>query len=50
MGFVAVVEVGGVVADFVGQIDKLSFERRTLVEEIFREFRDVSPGRNRASV
>ncbi len=36
MGFVAVVEVGGVVGDFVGQVDELGFERRALVEQIFR--------------
>ena len=39
MGFVAVVEVGGVVADFVGQVDELGFERRALVEQILGEFR-----------
>ena len=38
MGFVAVVEVGGVVGDFVGQVDQLGFERRALVEQIFGEF------------
>jgi hypothetical protein len=37
MGFVAVVEVGGVVGDFVGEVDELSFERRALVEQIFGE-------------
>ena len=39
MRFVAVVEVGGVVGDLVGQVDELGFERRTLVEQIFGEFR-----------
>ncbi len=39
MGFVAVVKVGGVVGDFVGQVDELGFERRALVEQIFGEFR-----------
>ena len=35
MSFVSVVEVGGVVGDFVGQVDQLSFERRALVQQIF---------------
>ena len=35
VGFIAVIEIGGVVGDFVGQIDELRFERRTLVEQIF---------------
>ena len=39
MGFVAVVEVGGVVADLIGQVDELGFERRALVEQILRQFR-----------
>jgi hypothetical protein len=33
--FETVVEVGGVVGDFVDQVDELGFERRALVEEIF---------------
>ena len=37
MRFVAVVEVGGVVGDLVDEIDELRFDRRTLVEQIFRE-------------
>ncbi len=37
MRFVAVVEVGGVVGDFVDEVDELSLERRALVEEIFGE-------------
>ena len=39
MGFVAVVEVGGVVADFVGQVDELGFERRTLIEQVLGQLR-----------
>ena len=35
MRFVAVVEVGGVVGDFIGEVDELGFERRALVEKIF---------------
>src|SRR6266567_4222806 len=38
MSFVSVVEIGGVVGDFVGQIDQLGFERRALVEQVFRKF------------
>src|SRR5208282_4949461 len=38
MGFVAVIEVGSAVGNFVGDIDELSFERRTKVEQIFGEF------------
>src|SRR5450631_4862281 len=34
-GFQGVVEVGGVVGDFVDAIDELGFERRAKVEEIF---------------
>ena len=33
-GVEAVVEIGSEIGDFVGQIDQLGFERRTLVEEI----------------
>ncbi len=32
--FEAVVEVGSVVTDFVGQVDQLCFKRRTLVEQV----------------
>ena len=38
VSFVAVVEVGGVVGDFVGQIDELGFERRPLIKQIFSQF------------
>ena len=37
MGFIAVVEVGRVVRDFVGQVDELCFERRPLIEQILGE-------------
>lgn len=40
-GFAGVVEVGGVVRDFVNAVDELSFERRAEIEEIFREFRKL---------
>ena len=36
-GVEAVVEVGGEVGDFVGEVDELGFERRELVEEVFGE-------------
>src|ERR1035438_5142503 len=39
--FVAIVEVGGVVGNLVGKIDKLRFERRALIEQILGEFRMV---------
>ena len=35
MRFIAVVEIGGVVGDFVGQVDELGLERRTLVQQVF---------------
>ena len=47
--FVAVVEVGGVVGDLVGQVDELGFERRTLVEQVLGEFGMRFWRRNRAS-
>src|SRR4029077_6089103 len=37
--FVAIVEVGGVVGNLVGQVDKLRFERRLLIEQILGKFR-----------
>ena len=46
---VAVVEIGGAVSDLVGQVDELRLERRTLVEQIFGEFRMFLRRRNRAS-
>ena len=36
--FVTIVEVGCTVGDFIGDIDELSFERRTKVEQILGEF------------
>ena len=38
-GFEAVVEVGGEIGDFVGEVDELGFEGRELAEEIFRQLR-----------
>src|SRR5215472_9003308 len=35
----SVIELGGVVGDFVDQVDQLRFERRTLVKEVLRKFR-----------
>src|SRR5246500_5574550 len=37
--FVAVIEIGGVVGDFVREVDQLGLQRRTLVEEILCQFR-----------
>ena len=34
----AIVEVGGEVGDFVGEIDQLRLERRSKIEEVFGEF------------
>src|SRR5260221_7825815 len=42
-GFVGIVEVGGVVGNFVGQIDELCFERRTLIEDVLVKLR-MLPG------
>jgi len=39
VGFVAVVEIGSVIADLIGQVDELGFERRALVEQIFGQVR-----------
>ena len=36
-GLIAVVEIGCVVRDFVGQIDELRLQRRALIEQIFRQ-------------
>jgi hypothetical protein len=36
--FVAIVQIGGVVGNLVGQVDELRFERRALVEQIFGQF------------
>ena len=47
--FVAVVEVGGVVGNLVDEIDQLRFERRALVEQIFRERPEIPPRSNRAN-
>ena len=38
VGFIAVIEIGGVVGNFVGQIDELGFERRPLIEQVLRQF------------
>src|SRR5579872_1325609 len=38
MSFVAVIEIGSVVGDFVGEVDELGLERRTLVEYVLHEF------------
>jgi len=37
-GFEAVVQVGGEVGDFVGEVDELGFKGRELAEEVFGEF------------
>ncbi len=36
-GVETVVEIGGEIRDFVGEVDELSFEGRKLVKEIFRQ-------------
>jgi hypothetical protein len=41
MRLVAIIQIGGIVGDFVGEIDELRFERRALIEQVFREFRMV---------
>ena len=41
VSFESVIEVGGVVGDFVGQVDELGFQRRALVEQIFGEIRMI---------
>ena len=45
----AVVKIGGVVGDFVHQIDQLRFERRALIEKIFGELREIPRRNNRAN-
>ncbi len=44
LGGVGVVEVGGVVGDFVGKVDDLRFERRPLLGQITVEFRGFAGG------
>src|SRR5579859_8169247 len=48
MSFVAVIEIGSVVGDFVGKVDELGLKRRSLVERVFGEcgmiFRGVVAG------
>ena len=39
IGFAGVVEIGGIVSDFVYPIDELGFERRAKIEQVFRELR-----------
>ncbi len=39
--FVAVVEVGGVVGDLVGEVDELRFQRWAIVEKIFGKLRMI---------
>src|SRR4029077_8356583 len=37
--FVSVIQIGGVVGDFIREVDELSFQRRALVQKILRQFR-----------
>ena len=37
-GVESVVEIGGQIGDFVGQIDQLRFQRRKLIEKILGQF------------
>jgi hypothetical protein len=36
VGLISVIEVGRVVGNFVGEIDKLGFERRSIIEKVIR--------------
>ena len=49
MRFKSVVEIGGVVGDFVSQVDELSLEWRTLVEQVLGRVRETDPRNNHAS-
>ena len=44
MGFETVIEVRGVVGDFVHKINELRFQRRALVQQIFGELRKLRSG------
>ncbi len=44
MGFVAVIEVGGVVSNLVGQVDQLGLKRRPLIEQILSQFGKLAGG------
>jgi len=44
LGFESIVEIGGVVGNFVHAIDELRFERRALIEKIFGELREFLGG------
>src|ERR1700733_745595 len=39
MGFVTIVEIGGVVSDLIGNIDKLCLKRRTKIKQVLDQFR-----------
>ena len=43
MGFKAVIEIGGVVSEFVGGINQLGFERWLLVKKILSQFGILGP-------
>ena len=49
VGLITIVEVGRAVGNFIGDIDKLSFEWRTAIEQIFGELRKFFTQGNRAS-
>jgi len=44
LGFEGIVEIGGVVSNFIDPVNQLSFERRALIEEIFSELGEFSCG------
>src|SRR5216684_9146387 len=44
LGFESVVEIGGVVRDFVYTVDELRFERRAQIEKVLGELREFRSG------
>src|SRR3979490_1743236 len=44
LGFESIVEVGGVVRDFVHQVDELRFKRRARIEKVLGELRGFRSG------
>ncbi len=48
--FESVVEIGGVVRDFVHQVDELRFERRALVRADIQQAREIPPRHSPANV
>ena len=46
---IAIVQVGGVVGNLVGQVDELGFQRRPLLEQVFGQLRVARRASSRAS-